>query len=234
MTKNKEILRLANLGINQSGIASSCGCARKTVRDVLARAKELQLSYPLNEETSDAQLQRLLFPDKALPTVERKLPDYEYIDKKMMKSGVTLKLLWSEYCETCRQTRELPLMYSQFCFHYHKYREKTKATMHILRKPGEQCAHFNNAIQKRSFRTLHPPALQSRIGSMFRKSFVFKHFRPLTSTFLTSRQQSQHAQSMETYQHTPHQTQQNYPQQALQHHVPSYQDHNQHKQPAQH
>jgi transposase len=70
--------------------------------------------------------------------VERKLPDYEYIDKEMMKSGVTVKLLWSEYCETCRQTRELPLMYSQFCFLYQKYREKTKATMHILRKPGEQ------------------------------------------------------------------------------------------------
>lgn len=193
MTKNKEILRLANLGINQSGIASSCGCARKTVRDVLARAKELQLSYPLNEETSDAQLQRLLFPDKALPTVERKLPDYEYIDKKMMKSGVTLKLLWSEYCETCRQTRELPLMYSQFCFHYHKYREKTKATMHILRKPGEQCAHFNNAIQKRSFRTLHPPALQSRIGSMSGNPLFSSTFSFHISTFETSKLLPQHA-----------------------------------------
>lgn len=57
MTKYKEILRLANLGINQSGIASSCGCARKTVREVLTRANELQLSYPLDEETSDADLQ---------------------------------------------------------------------------------------------------------------------------------------------------------------------------------
>lgn len=138
MTKYKEILRLANLGINQSGIASSCGCARKTVRDVLSRAKELRNSYPLDEETSDADLQRLLFPEKSVPTVERKYPDYEYIDKEMMRSGVTVKLLWSEYCEVCRQTRELPLMYSQFCFHYQKYRDKTKATMHILRKPGEQ------------------------------------------------------------------------------------------------
>lgn len=39
MTKYHEILRLFNLGINQTGIASSCGCARKTVRMLLIRRK---------------------------------------------------------------------------------------------------------------------------------------------------------------------------------------------------
>jgi transposase len=29
-------------------------------------------------------------------------------------------------------------MYSQFCHHYQQYTQKTKATMRILRKPGEQ------------------------------------------------------------------------------------------------
>ena len=55
-----------------------------------------------------------------------------------MRSGVTLKLLWYEYCEECRQNNEIPLMYSQFCYHYQKYSEKKRASMHIPRKPGEQ------------------------------------------------------------------------------------------------
>lgn len=138
MTQYREILRLASLGINQTGIASSCGCARKTVRNVLNRAKELDITWPLKADTTDADLEKLLFPDKYVPSVERKYPDYAYIDKEMLRNGVTLKLLWNEYCEECRQANELPLMYSQFCFHYQKYREKNHATMHIPRKPGEQ------------------------------------------------------------------------------------------------
>lgn len=138
MTQYREILRLASLGINQTGIASSCGCARKTVRNVLNRAKELDITWPLKAETTNADLEQLLFPDKYIPSVERRYPDYEYIDKEMMRNGVTLKLLWNEYCEECRQANELPLMYSQFCFHYQKHREKNRATMHIPRKPGEQ------------------------------------------------------------------------------------------------
>ncbi len=55
-----------------------------------------------------------------------------------MRNGVTLKLLWNEYCEECRQCNELPLMYSQFCFHYQKHSERKRATMHIPRKPGDQ------------------------------------------------------------------------------------------------
>jgi len=138
MTQYKEILRLANIGINQTGIAGSCRCARKTVREVLSRARELDLAWPLSAETTDADLEKLLFPSKSTPTVERRYPDCEYLSKELLKNGVTLKLLWNEYCEECSQNNELPLMYSQFCCHYQKYSEKKRATMHIPRKPGEQ------------------------------------------------------------------------------------------------
>jgi hypothetical protein len=33
-------------------------------------------------------------------------------------------------CMECRQCNSLPLMYSQFCYHYQKYSEKKRATMH--------------------------------------------------------------------------------------------------------
>lgn len=138
MTQYREILRLHSLGISQTGIAASCGCSRKTVRNVLNRAKEIDISWPLGPDVTDAQLEKQFFPNKSLPKPLRKYPDYDYIDREMMRNGVTLKLLWNEYCEECRQSNELPLMYSQFCFHYQKYSRQKRATMHIPRKPGEQ------------------------------------------------------------------------------------------------
>ncbi len=118
MTKYREILRLHSLGINQSGTAKSCGCSRKTVRNVLNRAKELQIEWPLNAESTDAELKKQLFPEKTSRESSRKHPDYEYIAREMMRNGLTQKLLWNEYCEECSQSNELPLMYSQFFFHY--------------------------------------------------------------------------------------------------------------------
>jgi transposase len=138
MTKYREILRLHSLGINQTGIAESCGCSRKTVRKIINRAKELTIEWPLKAETTDAELERQFFPEKSAKEPSHKHPDYELIAREMMRNGVTLKLLWNEYCEECRQCNELPLMYSRFCFHYQKYSEKKRATMHIPRKPGDQ------------------------------------------------------------------------------------------------
>ncbi|QSO45669.1 hypothetical protein [Alicyclobacillus mengziensis] len=89
------------------------------------------------EDVSDDDLQYLLFPEKAQVS-SRKIPDCEYIHRELAKNGVTLSLLWSEYCEKCRLSQEIPLKYTQYCNYYRKYAATTKATMHIQRKPGEQ------------------------------------------------------------------------------------------------
>lgn len=138
MIKYREILRLHALGINQTGISKSLQCARKTVRKVLNRAKELDLAWPLTDEQTDAVLQEEFFPDRYRAESNRKVPDTEYIHKELMKKGVSLMLLWNEYMEECRQNQELPLMYSQFCRHYQVYAQKKRASMHIPRKPGQQ------------------------------------------------------------------------------------------------
>jgi transposase len=137
MTKYREILRLYSQGISQRSIALSCECSRNTVAKVIARAKELNIIWPLSPEQTDADLEKLFFPKESVQS-QRRYPDVEYIHKELMRSGVTLKLLWYEYCEECRQNNEIPLMYSQFCYHYQKYSEKKRASMHIPRKPGEQ------------------------------------------------------------------------------------------------
>jgi transposase len=139
MTKYREILRLYSQGISQRSIAVSCECSRNTVSKVVERAKELNVKWPLSSETTDGELDKLFFPkDKTNSSEGRRYPNLEYIHKELARDGVTLKLLWNEYCEECRLGNELPLMYSQFCFHYQKFSETKRATMHVPRKPGEQ------------------------------------------------------------------------------------------------
>jgi IS30 family transposase len=130
MTEYREILRLHSQGISQRAIAESLSCSRNTVAKVLQRAKGLSIIWPLTPETTDAVLDKLFYPDSVTQT-NRRLPDNEYIHKEMAKKGLSLKLLWNEYCENCKANRELPLMYSQFCYYYQQYSQKTRATMHI-------------------------------------------------------------------------------------------------------
>ena len=138
MTQYREILRLHSRGISQRNTSISCQCSRNTVARVVARAKEMSIGWPLHADLTDGELEKMLFPNSTTPTSSHRLPDLDYIHKEMAKAGVTLRLLWTEYCTACRLGNEFPLMYSQFCYHYQKYAENKRATMHIPRKPGEQ------------------------------------------------------------------------------------------------
>lgn len=135
--KYREILRLKSLGFSERNIAHSCGVSRNTVSKVTNRASELNISWPLNHGMTDSALEELLFPREKSAT-DRRLPDYDYVRKELLRNGVTKKLLWIEYCELCRQSGDEPLMYSQFCEYIRKDEQKRRATMHIPRKPGEQ------------------------------------------------------------------------------------------------
>lgn len=139
MTKYREILRLSDLGISQANIAYSCSVSKKTVNKVLKAAKEKGISWPLDYSQTDAVLAKQLFPEvNHTSTSTKRMPDYSYIRKELLKNGVSKKLLWTEYMEDCHQTGEEPLMYSQFCYYIQQDENKRRATMHINRKPGEQ------------------------------------------------------------------------------------------------
>ena len=130
MTNYKEILRLHSLGINNTRIAESCGCARSTVIAALQRAAEQELSWNKIKNCSAEEVARKLYPSTALGQ-QYKMPDYEWVHREMQKSGVTLSLLWVEYCEQCHQNDELPYKSTQFNKYYADYVHKTKATVHF-------------------------------------------------------------------------------------------------------
>ena len=138
MTKYKEIIRLTGLGFSQHKIMASCGVAQKTVVKVQKRARELNLTWPLDESMTDTELQKIMFSKESSVSPNKRMPDYAYIRKELLRNGVSKKLLWTEYMEDCRANGDEPLMYSQFRYHIQQDEQKRRATMHINRKLGEQ------------------------------------------------------------------------------------------------
>ena len=104
MTKYREILRLSNLGLSQQNIADSCGVSKKTVNRVLKKAKELNISWPLDANDTDAVLAEKLFPsaDKLI-TSNKRMPDFAYIRKELLRNGVSKKLLLKCYNKVGRE-----------------------------------------------------------------------------------------------------------------------------------
>lgn len=90
MIKYREILRLHAQSLSNRSIASSCGCSRNTVGDVLKRARELQVSWPFEKDITDTELQKILFPEKNKSDL-RKQPDCEYIHKVYLATKKCIK-----------------------------------------------------------------------------------------------------------------------------------------------
>ena len=138
MTNYREILRLKGLGISERNIAASLSVSRNTVSKVCKKAEEMGIHWPLDNAVTNKNLQERMFPKAEASTSEKRMPDFDYIRKELLRNGVTRKLLWTEYLEDCRRENAEPLMYSQFCYYIQQNEEKRRATMHISRKPGEQ------------------------------------------------------------------------------------------------
>ena len=136
MTNYREILRLSSLGLKRTQIADSLGASRTTVIHTLQRASAQGLDWQTAEPLSDKELASQLFPQGENKPLY-KMPDYDYVHRELSKPGVTQQLLWFEYCEKCRASGEIPYQLTQFKTYYREYVVKTKATMHINRKPGE-------------------------------------------------------------------------------------------------
>lgn len=138
MTKYREILRLHSLGLSQQNIAYSCSVSKKTVNRIINRAKEINITWPLDDNQTDDVLDGMFAQNRKKDVLTKRKPNLAYTHKELLKNGVSKKLLWTEYLEECRISGTEPLMYSQFCYYIQQDEQKRRATMHINRKPGEQ------------------------------------------------------------------------------------------------
>ncbi len=137
MIDYREILRLHSKGHSQRTICSGVHCSDHTVRNVLQAAAAQGIEWPLDEDITNADLEQLFFPDKYKTVSSYVEPDYQYIHRELAKPGVTLTLLWEEYCQKCYAAGKTPYMSTQFGDKYRKWARVTKATMRIQHKPGD-------------------------------------------------------------------------------------------------
>jgi len=134
MRKTREILRLKwEMGMSRRQIAKSLNLSHSTVNDHLARVELAGLSWPLPEDMTDDALEELLFSSRKSRFPDQQL-NFAYIHKELMKKGVTLELLWTEY------KRENPdgYQYSRFCDLYRQWRNQIDVSMRQVHKAGEK------------------------------------------------------------------------------------------------
>jgi transposase len=137
MSKEKQILQLRTKGYSQRRIADTLKVSRNTVAKVFKASEEHSVSEDSLNILNDLELHQLLFPEESqVPVLVA--PNYDYLHKELLKSGVTLKLLWEEYVDACRRSGKPPYMYSQFCKLYQEYVNQHRLTMHIRHKPGDK------------------------------------------------------------------------------------------------
>lgn len=98
MVDYREILRLKSLGYKNTDIAVSVHSSRNTIQEVVNIAGALKISWPLDDDISNVALEELLYPDRKAKDENRLAPDYPKIHRELARKGVTLTLLWAEYC----------------------------------------------------------------------------------------------------------------------------------------
>lgn len=137
MTNYREILRLKSLGYSQRSIASGAKVSRNTVSEVLKKAEQLNISWPLDDDVTNEVLDELFYGERKSSLTHYAVIDYDYIHCELSKIGVTLTLLWQEYCERAYANGETPYMSTQFGNKYRRWARVTKATMRVTHKPGD-------------------------------------------------------------------------------------------------
>ena len=137
MANYREILRLHSLGSSQRSIAREVKSSRDTVADVIKAADAAGISWPLDEDITNSDIQEILFPGRYAHASPYTVPNFQWIHTELARKGVTLTLLWDEYCRMVRSTDGVPYMYTQFCEKYRRWARVTKATMRITHKPGD-------------------------------------------------------------------------------------------------
>lgn len=135
----KLIMKLRHDGLSQNEIVKTRKISGLSIRQVEDIACRLNLTYSDIKDMDDNKVYRMFFPDKHSNESLYTGPDYGYVHSELKKTGVTLKLLYQEYCDHCFETGGIPVGKTKFYDGYTQYTISNDLTNHILHKPGERC-----------------------------------------------------------------------------------------------
>jgi len=139
MHRAREVFRLKyDCRLSNRKIARACGVDRDTVGMYLKRAEKAGLRWPFPAELTDAEIEARLFPKPPQPAgAQRPLPDCAYIYEELRshkKLNLTLMQLWIEY----KERHPAGFQYTQFCEHYHRWRQKLDYVMRQEHRAGDK------------------------------------------------------------------------------------------------
>ena len=135
MRKIKEVLRLTALGQSPGAIAHSLRLGENTVRRYVRRAEAVELGWPLPPDLGDEALEALLFRPPPAAGTARPVPDWAEVQRELRRKGVTLQLLWLEYKAL---HPDAGYQYTQFCEHYHRWRDRLDPVLRQEHRAGEK------------------------------------------------------------------------------------------------
>ena len=119
MIDYREIIRLKSLKFSNVSIANSLCCSRNTVSEY-SNSQEHIPSDGFPDTLTNNDIEHLFYPGRGTND-GRRLLDYEYVYNELAKPGVTLSLLWAEYCAKCETEHTIPYQHTQFNEKYHAY-----------------------------------------------------------------------------------------------------------------
>lgn len=136
----KEILRLKfDSKLSNRNIAKSLNISRGVVNNYLKICDSANIHWPLPENTETVLLNLLDNSNKetAITPKDAVYADIncEYIFKELKRKGVTLQLLWEEYCQTNPSNH---YSRSHFCFIYKDWSKKCNVVMRQEHKAGDK------------------------------------------------------------------------------------------------
>jgi transposase len=133
----REVLRLHySVGMSQRAVARSLNLAQGTVSKYLNRTRRAGLTWPLPPELDDdVRLENRLYPPPSdVPSEQRPRPDWAVVHRELRRPGVTLMLLWEEYCDTTSDS----FSYAWFCERYKEWAGRLKLSLRQVHIAGEK------------------------------------------------------------------------------------------------
>ena len=138
MKQIKHILELRFVSkLSKRAIARHVGVGRGSVARILERAMVANLTWPLPEKMTDAELEKILYPGSARSaSAQRSVPNWAEVERELTKHRtLTLAQLWREYIEA----HPTGYQYSRYCDLYRRWRAKNiDPVMRHTHKAGDR------------------------------------------------------------------------------------------------
>ena len=134
MRKIRDVLRLISQGHSQRSVSKSLGVSRKSVCEYLLRAKSAGLSWPIDKNLNDFELENILFPHAILGVKHTPQPNWQIVFNEMQKKGSTLEALHEEYMQEFANG----MSYSNFCANFRTYKKSLNKSMRQVHRAGEK------------------------------------------------------------------------------------------------